>query len=75
MSNQEQSTTTPDAPAATDESQILSERRQKLRALRASGQPAYPNDVRPSHRAEPLHERYASHSRETLESEHVAVAL
>ena len=75
MPNQDPSATPNDIPAATDESQILSERRQKLRALRASGQPAYPNDVRPSHRAEPLHERYASHSRETLESEHVAVAL
>ncbi len=75
MPNQDPSATPNDIPPATDESQILSERRQKLRALRASGQPAYPNDVRPSHRAEPLHERYASHSRETLESEHVAVAL
>ncbi len=75
MPNQDPSATPNDTPTATDESQILSERRQKLRALRASGQPAYPNDVRPSHRAEPLHERYASHSRETLESEHVAVAL
>lgn len=75
MPNQDPSATPNDLPAAPDESQILSERRQKLRALRASGQPAYPNDVRPSHRAEPLHERYASHSRETLESEHVAVAL
>jgi lysyl-tRNA synthetase class 2 len=75
MSNREQSATTPDAPTAIDESQVLSERRQKLRAMRTSGQPAYPNDVRPSHRAEPLHARYASHSREMLESEHVAVAL
>ena len=75
MPNQDPSATPNDIPPATDESQILSERRQKLHALRASGQPAYPNDVRPSHRAEPLHERYASHSRETLESEHVAVAL
>ncbi|HSG20322.1 MAG TPA: lysine--tRNA ligase [Burkholderiaceae bacterium] len=75
MPNQDPSATPNDLPAAPDESQILSERRQKLRTLRASGQPAYPNDVRPSHRAEPLHERYASHSRETLESEHVAVAL
>ncbi len=75
MPNQDPSATPNDTPTATDENQILSERRQKLRALRASGQPAYPNDVRPSHRAEPLHERYASHSRETLESEHVAVAL
>jgi lysyl-tRNA synthetase class 2 len=75
MPNQDPSATPNDIPAAPDESQILSERRHKLRALRASGQPAYPNDVRPSHRAEPLHERYASHSRETLESEHVAVAL
>jgi lysyl-tRNA synthetase class 2 len=75
MPNQDPSATPNDTPTATDESQILSERRQKLRALRASGQPAYPNDVRPSHRAEPLHERYASHSRETLESEHVTVAL
>ena len=66
---------TPLPSPAVDESQILAERRAKLRSLRSSGLVAYPNDVHPSHRAHQLHEQYASHSRETLESEHVSVGL
>lgn len=66
---------TPLPSPAVDESQILAERRAKLRSLRSSGLVAYPNDVHPSHRAHQLHEQYASHSRETLESERVSVGL
>ncbi|NBT35055.1 MAG: lysine--tRNA ligase [Betaproteobacteria bacterium] len=58
-----------------DQSQILVERRQKLAAIRAGASPAFPNDVFPSHRAEPLHKRYETHTREDLERESVDVSL
>lgn len=57
-----------------DEHQIMAERRAKLEALRA-GTTAFPNDVRPAHRAAALHQRYEQHSRERLESEHVQVTV
>ncbi|MBU6143206.1 MAG: lysine--tRNA ligase, partial [Betaproteobacteria bacterium] len=57
-----------------DEHQIMAERRAKLEALRASTT-AFPNDVRPAHRAAALHQRYEQHSREQLESEHVQVTV
>jgi lysyl-tRNA synthetase class 2 len=58
-----------------DEHQIMAERRAKLEALRASTAAAFPNDVRPAHRAAALHHRYEQHSREQLESEHVQVTV
>lgn len=57
-----------------DEHQVMAERRAKLEALRASTT-AFPNDVRPAHRAAALHQRYEQHSREQLESEHVQVTV
>ena len=57
-----------------DEHQIMAERRAKLEALRASTT-AFPNDVRPAHRAAALHQRYEQHSREQLESEQVLVTV
>jgi lysyl-tRNA synthetase class 2 len=57
-----------------DEHQIMAERRAKLEALRASTT-AFPNDVRPAHRAAALHQRYEQHSREQLGSEHVQVTV
>ncbi len=64
-----------DEHSGFDENQIMAERRAKLDALRGQGQPAFPNDVKPAHRALPLHQRYEAHSREQLESEHVEVSL
>lgn len=60
---------------AQDENQIMAERRHKLAEIRRAHGQAFPNNVNPSHRAEPLHERYKDHSRETLETEHVQVSL
>ena len=62
-------------PGAQDENQVMAERRAKLATLRGTGTPAFPNDVRPAHRAGPLSERYNAHTREQLESEHVSVSL
>ncbi len=62
-------------PRPLDDNQIMAERRAKLDALRGHGQPAFPNDIRPAHRAHALHERYESHTREQLESDHVEVSV
>ena len=64
-----------DEHSGFDENQIMAERRAKLEALRHQDGPAFPNDVKPAHRAAPLHSRYEQHSREQLESEHVEVSL
>ncbi len=58
-----------------DENQIMAERRAKLEAHRKRHQSAFPNDVRPAHRAAPLHQRYEAHTREELEAENVEVHL
>lgn len=58
-----------------DENQVMAERRAKLDALRALGGPAFPNDIQPSHHAEALQSRYAEHTREQLENEHVEVSI
>ncbi|MFZ9757586.1 MAG: lysine--tRNA ligase, partial [Burkholderiaceae bacterium] len=63
------------AQPVQDENQIMVERRHKLAEARRHQGQAFPNNVHPSHRAEPLHERYKDHSRETLETEHVEVSL
>ena len=64
-------TTTAPAPNAAlpvpqDENQLMVERREKLKALRATGI-AFPNDIRPEHRAEALFAQYDSKTKEELE--------
>ncbi|MFZ2294807.1 MAG: lysine--tRNA ligase [Polaromonas sp.] len=59
------------APAHHDENQLIVERREKLNALRknqADGKGvAFPNDVKPEHRAEALFAQYSHMSNEELE--------
>lgn len=59
------------APAHHDENQLMVERREKLSALRmqqAKGKGvAFPNDIRPEHRAEALFAQYSHLSNEELE--------
>ncbi|MGH8804182.1 MAG: amino acid--tRNA ligase-related protein, partial [Polaromonas sp.] len=59
------------APALQDENQLMIERREKLKALRqnqADGKGvAFPNDVKPEHRAEALFAQYDSKTKEELE--------
>lgn len=57
---------TPVETTATDENHLIAERRQKLARLREQG-PAFPNDVRPGHRAGVLHMLYDELSKEELE--------
>ena len=68
-----------DAPAhptpELDENQLIAERRDKLHALRASGAVAFPNDFKPSHHAEALHDTYHAQSKETLEAKAIRVRV
>ena len=54
------------AAPAVDDNQLMAERREKLKTLRAGGI-AFPNDVKPGHRAEALFAQYDGKSKEELE--------
>jgi lysyl-tRNA synthetase class 2 len=60
------------APAPHDENKLIIERREKLKALRqhqADGKGvAFPNDIKPEHRAEALFAQYDSMTKEELEA-------
>ena len=68
-----QSTT---APAVTpqDDNQLMIERQVKLAALRAAGI-AFPNDIKPQHRAEALFAQYDGKTKEELEPLAVTVSV
>ncbi len=63
----------------TDENQLIAERRDKLKVLRArqaAGQGvAFPNDYKPTHHAEPLLARHADHTTEELAAGHHLVCV
>ena len=62
-----QSPTSPSPPVAPqDENQLMVERQGKLAALRVAGI-AFPNDIKPEHRAEALFAQYDSKTKEELE--------
>jgi len=61
-------------PALPDDNQLMVERREKLKALRSAGV-AFPNDVRPEHRAEALFAQYDSKTKEELEPLAVKVSV
>ncbi len=54
------------SPVPQDENQLMVERREKLKALRTAGI-AFPNDIKPAHRAEALFAQYDSKTKEELE--------
>ena len=58
--------TTPTSELHHDENHVMTERREKLAQIRktAAGGIAFPNDFRPTHHAQPLHEAYDKTSRE-----------
>src|SRR5262249_12812830 len=66
--------TSPDTPGPQDESQVIAERRAKLKALRDRGQ-AYPNDFRRDTLAADLHEAHDAKSASELEQAQVEVAI
>ena len=63
------------APAPVDENQLITERREKLAAIRAKTAVPFPNDFKPKHRALPLAQRYGDLDNETLEPQAVAVSI
>ena len=64
----------PDIPEPQDESQVIAERRAKLKALRERGQ-AYPNDFRRDALAADLHQAHDAKSASELEPAHVEVSI
>jgi len=69
--------TTPPTPLPTltvDENQLITERREKLAAIRRQGV-AFPNDFKPTHRAAELARLHGDEPNETLEPRAVTVAM
>lgn len=64
---------------ATDENQLIAERREKLKAIRAhsatQGIAAFPNDFRPAHRAQELLDAHADSTVEALDGTPVNVKV
>ena len=56
------------------ENQLITERREKLQALRAQGV-AFPNDFKPTHHAAELHHRHGQVPNEELEPQAVKVSV
>ncbi len=66
---------TPAPPAAaTDDNQLIAERREKLAAIRQQGI-AFPNDFKPTHQARELLRKYGELTNEALEPQAIKVAL
>ena len=62
------------AVTAPDDNQLMAERREKLKHIRAAGV-AFPNDVKPEHRAEALFAQYDSQTKEELEPLAIRVSV
>jgi len=62
-------------PAAPDENQLITERREKLAALRAKTSVPFPNDFKPEHRAKALAQKYGHLENEELEPQGVKVSV
>src|SRR5688572_21603698 len=58
----------------TEDNQLITERREKLQALRATGV-AFPNDFKPKNHAAELHQRHGQLSNEELEPQNVNVSV
>ena len=69
-----QAPTSPQTPAA-DENQLITERREKLAALRQRVEVPFPNDFKPAHRALELQRRFGDLDNETLEPQAQQVSV
>lgn len=75
MSEQNNAAVTPaEEKPAQDESHVIAERREKLKALRTQGI-AFPNDFKPQHCAADLHHAYDDLDNETLEGKSIKVTI
>ncbi|MBC7480411.1 MAG: lysine--tRNA ligase, partial [Rhizobacter sp.] len=70
--NEHSRASAPDRTA--DENQLITERREKLAAIRQQGV-AFPNDFKPTHRATELARQHGDEPNETLEPRAVTVAM
>jgi len=61
--------------AAPDENQLITERREKLAALRAKTAVPFPNDFKPQHRALPLARSHGDTPNEELEPQAIQVSV
>jgi lysyl-tRNA synthetase class 2 len=61
-------------PTHPSENQLITERREKLQALRAQGV-AFPNDFKPRHHAADLHHKYGQIDNAELEPQAIAVTV
>jgi lysyl-tRNA synthetase class 2 len=66
--------TTP-PPPPQDENKLITERREKLAAIRAKTAVPFPNDFKPQHRALPLAQSYGDIVNEELEPQAIAVSV
>jgi lysyl-tRNA synthetase class 2 len=57
-----------------DHNQLITERREKLKAIRSRGV-AFPNDFKPQHHAAALHQRYGGLANDALEPQAVKVSV
>jgi len=71
--------TTPTSAAATDDNQLIAERREKLKSLRAAQADgkgvAFPNDFKPGHRAAALQAAHGAADAEVLDGTPVTVSV
>lgn len=65
----------PQSPLTVDENQLITERREKLAALRKRVAVPFPNDFKPSHRAFDLQRRFGDLDNEALEAQAVQVSV
>ena len=68
-------TSTPAQPPQADENQLITERREKLTAIRASTPVPFPNDFKPQHRALPLQTEFGALDNAALEPLAVQVSV
>ncbi|HET9642283.1 MAG TPA: lysine--tRNA ligase [Burkholderiaceae bacterium] len=61
-------------PTTADDNQLIAERREKLKSIRAAGI-AFPNDFKPTHHAADLLHKHGSMSNEELEPQEVRVKV
>jgi lysyl-tRNA synthetase, class II len=68
----------PDTPIV-DENHVIAERREKLKAMRASAKATqsavFPNDFKPQHKAADLHLQYADIDKETLDPQAIPATI
>lgn len=74
MSETNKPAANPAEDKTADESHVIGERREKLKAIRAQGV-AFPNDFRPQHQAGALHAEYGDLDNEALEARVVPVSV